>query len=62
MRYRQELVREILDEARWSPSWANTQAWNIYVVSGETLQALKSAGKSPGDAQDCRRSRLSHAS
>jgi nitroreductase len=36
----QELIREILDEARWSPSWANTQAWNIYVVSGKTLERL----------------------
>ncbi|MGO8683887.1 MAG: nitroreductase [Thermoleophilia bacterium] len=42
-----EIVRELLDEARWSPSWANTQAWNIYVVAGETLERLKGAGKAP---------------
>jgi nitroreductase len=40
-----ELVREILDEARWSPSWANTQAWSVYVVTGESLERLKGAGK-----------------
>lgn len=44
----QELIREILDAARWSPSWANTQAWNVYVVSGETLQRLKDTGTTPG--------------
>jgi nitroreductase len=41
------VIREILDEARWSPSWANTQAWNIYVVAGETLERLKETGKAP---------------
>jgi Nitroreductase len=47
----QELIREILDEARWSPSWANTQAWNIYVVSGKTLERLKDAGKAPNQRE-----------
>jgi len=39
------LVREILDEARWSPSWANSQAWSVYVVTGESLERLKGVGK-----------------
>jgi nitroreductase len=39
----QELIREILDEARWSPSWANTQVWNIYVLTGAALERLKVA-------------------
>ncbi|MGD0997838.1 MAG: nitroreductase [Thermoleophilia bacterium] len=43
-----ELICEILDEARWSPSWANTQAWSVYVVTGETLQRLKDAAQTPG--------------
>jgi nitroreductase len=47
----QELIREILDEARWSPSWANTQAWNICVVSGKTLEHLKGAGKAPNQRE-----------
>ena len=46
-----ELIREILEEARWSPSWANTQAWSIYVVSGKTLQRLKDAGATPGERE-----------
>jgi len=47
-----ELIREILDEGRWSPSWANTQAWNIYVVTGETLKRLRGASKAPAQRQD----------
>ena len=46
-----ELVREILDEARWSPSWANTQAWSIYMVSGETLQRLKDTDTTRGERE-----------
>jgi nitroreductase len=47
----QELVRKILDEARWSPSWANTQAWSIYVVGGATLERLRGAGKAPSQRE-----------
>src|SRR5512146_714810 len=36
-----ELVREILDEARWAPSSRNTQAWNVWVVSGDALERYK---------------------
>jgi nitroreductase len=36
-----DTVREILEQARWAPSWANTQAWNVHVVSGEPLVRLK---------------------
>ena len=46
---RPEIIREILDEARWSPSWANTQAWNIYVVTSNTLERLKDAGTTPSE-------------
>ena len=41
----QELVREILDEARWAPSSRNTQAWNVWVVSGGALERFKTAFK-----------------
>jgi nitroreductase len=44
----QETIREILDEARWAPSWANTQCWNIYVVTGEALEKLKAANRQAG--------------
>jgi nitroreductase len=39
----ESLVSEILDEARWSPSWGNTQPWEFYVVTGEPLAKFKAA-------------------
>jgi nitroreductase len=39
----ESLIREILDEARWSPSWGNTQPWEFYVVTGEPLEKFKKA-------------------
>ncbi len=44
-----ELIEEILDEARWSPSWRNTQAWSIWVVTGEALKRFKERFKSAVD-------------
>jgi nitroreductase len=38
----QEVIREILKEARWSPSWGNIQPWELYVVTGDTLNIFKS--------------------
>ena len=43
----EELIGQILEEARWSPSWANTQAWHVFVACGETLARLKSAAQTP---------------
>ncbi len=37
----EELIREILGEARWAPSWRNTQAWNVWVLRGAALQNYK---------------------
>jgi nitroreductase len=36
-----ELIAEILDEARWTPSWRNTQAWSVWVVTGAALARFK---------------------
>ena len=36
-----ELITEILDAARWSPSWRNTQAWSVWVVTGDALDHFK---------------------
>ena len=36
-----KLMEEILEEARWSPSWGNTQPWEFYVVTGQPLAELK---------------------
>ena len=41
----QEIIREILDDARWAPSWGNTQPWELYVVTGETLERFKKANR-----------------
>jgi nitroreductase len=38
------LVDEILNAARWAPSWGNTQPWEFYVLTGEPLAAFKEAG------------------
>lgn len=35
------VIREILEEARWSPSWGNTQPWTLCVLTGKTLEKFK---------------------
>lgn len=35
------LMNEIMEEARWSPSWGNTQPWEFYVITGQPLGELK---------------------
>jgi nitroreductase len=37
----EQLIREVLDEARWAPSWRNTQAWHVWVVTGDALARFK---------------------
>ena len=37
-----ETITEILDEARWAPSWANAQGWDVFVLRGEALARYKS--------------------
>jgi nitroreductase len=39
----ESLLREILEAARWSPSWGNTQPWEISVVTGAALDRFKKA-------------------
>ncbi len=36
-----DLLKEVLSEARWAPSATNTQSTNVYVLSGETLARFK---------------------
>jgi nitroreductase len=38
-----ETVREILEAARWAPSGANTQPWEVQVVLGETRRRIIAA-------------------
>lgn len=35
------VITEILETARWSPSWGNTQPWSLYVLTGEPLAKFK---------------------
>ncbi|MGD0279442.1 MAG: nitroreductase [Smithella sp.] len=35
------ILTEILEVARWSPSWGNTQPWDLYVLTGKTLAKFK---------------------
>jgi nitroreductase len=36
-----EIIRDILETARWSPSWGNTQIWEFYVLTGKRLDAFR---------------------
>jgi nitroreductase len=46
----QDLIREVLDEARWAPSSRNTQAWNVWVVTGDALRRFTNAFKAALEA------------
>ncbi len=35
-----DLIIMVLDAARWSPSWGNTQPWELVVVEGEKVKQL----------------------
>jgi nitroreductase len=50
----QGVIREILEDALWAPSWGNTQPWEFYVVTGDRLDRLKEANRNKfleGEAQ-----------
>ena len=50
------VIREILDEARWAPSWRNTQSWNVWVLTGVALQRYKDEFRAAGSSRStCRR-------
>lgn len=38
-----EIVEAILEDALRTPSWANTQPWEIWVAAGEVLERIRSA-------------------
>ena len=38
-----KLLEDLLETARWAPSWGNTQPWEIYVITGEPLEAFRKA-------------------
>jgi nitroreductase len=44
------LIAEILDTARFAPSWGNTQPWEFYVLTGQALSKVKEMNmKNPAD-------------
>jgi len=45
-----DIIREILDSARWAPSWGNTQPWEFYVLSGKPLEEFKKANRAMLDS------------
>jgi nitroreductase len=38
-----ELLTKVLTDAMRSPSWANSQPWELYIAAGDTLEQLRSA-------------------
>ncbi|HEY5506855.1 MAG TPA: nitroreductase [Coriobacteriia bacterium] len=48
-----EVVEAILEEARWAPSWANAQDWDVFALTGPRLERFKSvlAEKLASDAE-----------
>ena len=37
----QAVLREIVEQALWAPSWANTQPWEFAIVSGSKLKEIE---------------------
>jgi len=38
-----ETIYDILETARWAPSWGNTQLWEFYVLTGKRLDEFREA-------------------
>jgi len=45
----EEIILEILEAARWAPSWANTQTWRFIIVKEEKTKELLSATLTPNN-------------
>ena len=41
----EEILKKIVQISLDSPSWCNSQPWNIYVVTGKPLEEIKKEGK-----------------
>ena len=37
----EEILKEIMSTSLLTPSWGNSQPWNIYVASGKTLEEIR---------------------
>ena len=38
-----QILEEVLELAARSPSWGNTQPWEVIVIGGETMEQVKEA-------------------
>ena len=46
-----DLIKKIMSQALWSPSWANTQPWDFAVVSGKKLKEIQDGFMNRGDVE-----------
>ncbi|EPZ52925.1 MULTISPECIES: nitroreductase [Alicyclobacillus] len=46
-----EVILDVLRDAQKAPSWANSQPWEVYVATGETLERLRKAYLEAYDSQ-----------
>ena len=37
----EEILSKIIQASLYTPSWCNSQPWNVYVVSGKPLEEIK---------------------
>lgn len=37
------MIRDIVADAQWTPSWANAQPWKIYVATGDLTKEIREA-------------------
>lgn len=37
----ENVIREIVQDAQWAPSWANAQPWKVYVETGEAAAKIR---------------------
>lgn len=40
-----DVLEDILEAARWAPSWGNTQPWELHVLTGNALEEFKAANQ-----------------
>ena len=37
----EDVIRDIVKDAQWTPSWANAQPWKLYVATGKTAKDIR---------------------